>query len=147
MKFTILLSKKTFIYYSIIGLPIIIGSFYNLVDGLILQKNSGVHIGAFSLFGFILIPLGLFWLYFHNKCIITTDGMRIGKIFYEFSKHNFQIIEKELPFKDRPIFSTFKKKYYDLIIREINTNKVIFEKDLDVFQKDIEKIKNLIPYR
>jgi len=145
MKLKICLAKKLLIFYSVLAPFFIIGSVYNLIGGVILNKNPTVSIGAFSLFGFIIFPIVLVVTYLNNKCIIHSDKMSIGKVDYKFSDYNFSIREKELAFKHRPIISPFKKNYYDLVIEEMKTGRVVFETDLDVFQKDIEKIRYALP--
>lgn len=145
MKLKICIAKKTLISYSVIAPFIIYGSAYNLIWGVILHKTPTISLGAFSLLGFVVLPVLLIYTYINNKCVITTDSMRIGKVEYKFADYNFQIRSKELPLKDRPITSLFKKNYYDFLIKEMGTNKIVFEKDLDVFQKDIEKIKDAFP--
>ena len=74
------LAKKTFIFYLVLGGFISIYSIFNLIYGIILQKTTTVGIGAFSILGFILIPLGLYQLYTKNKAIITKDSLQIGKL-------------------------------------------------------------------
>ncbi|WP_316836598.1 hypothetical protein [Pedobacter nutrimenti] len=145
MKLKICIAKKTLIFYSIIAPFIIYGSAYNLIWGIILHKTPTIRLGAFSLLGFIIFPVLLIYTYINNKCIITADSMRIGKTEYKFADYDFQITSKELAFKDRPINSLFKKNYNYFLIQEMATDRIVFEKDLDVFEKDIEKIKNAFP--
>ncbi|SHL82842.1 hypothetical protein [Flavobacterium chilense] len=144
MKLTICLSKTIVIFYSILAIPITIGSFYNLVYGLVLNQNSIIYIGAFSLFGFILLPLLIISSYRNNKCVIETDKIIIGKSEYLSSAYNFVIQEKHLPFKERPIFFLLRKTYYDFVIKEKATGKVISITELNVFQRDVKKIKSAL---
>lgn len=141
MNLKISLAKKTLIFYSVIGLIISCASFYNLIWGVILHETPIYRIGVFSLFGFIIFPVLLISTYLKNKCLIDKDGVRIGKIKYSFSQYDFFITTRQLAFKDRPLFSIFKKDYFDFVIKETGTNNIVLEKDLDVFQNDIEKIK------
>ncbi|SFD39098.1 hypothetical protein [Flavobacterium phragmitis] len=141
MKLTICLSKTVIIFYTILAIPITIGSLHNLVYGVLFNENSTISLGAFSLFGFILLPLLIISSYRNNKCIIESDKISIGKTEYPLTIYSFSIQEKYLPLKDRPIFFLFKKTYHDLIIKEINTNRVILLKELNVFQNDIKKIR------
>lgn len=87
------------------------------------------------------MPLLLIVTYIKNKCIISREGVQIGKILYPFSDYRFSIRQKELPFKDRPLTSLWKKNYDELVITKINTGETVLEKDLDVFQKDVENIR------
>lgn len=145
MNFKISLAKKILIFYSIIGLIISCASIYNLIWGLILQETPTYRIGVFSLFGFIIFPVILIATYLKNKCVIDVDGVQIGKIKYRFSDYDFFITTHHLAFKDRPLFSIFRKDYFNFVIKETGTNNIVFEKDLDVFQKDIEKMKRAFP--
>lgn len=145
MNFKISLAKNTLIFYSIIGLVIGSASIYNLIWGVILQETPNYRIGVFSLFGFIIFPVLLISTYLKNKCVIDKEGVHIGKIKYRFSDYNFFITTHQLAFKDRPLFSIFRKDYFNFVIKETGTNNIVFEKDLDVFQKDIEKMKRAFP--
>lgn len=145
MNLQISLAKKTLIFYSAIGLVIGFASFYNLIWGVILHKTPTYRIGLFSLFGFIIFPVLIISTYLKNKCVIDRDSVQIGKIKYSFSEYDFLITAHQLAFKDRPLFSIFRKDYFDLVIKETGTNNIVLEKDLDVFQKDIEKIKRAFP--
>ncbi|WP_143754188.1 hypothetical protein [Chryseobacterium sp. 52] len=145
MNLKICLAKKVLIFYSVIAPFIIVGSLYNLIEGVILQTSPTYRIGLFSLLGFIIMPLLLLVTYIKNKCVITEDSLRINKTVYRFSDYDFSIRQKELPFKDRPLTSLLKKKYPELVIKNINTNEIVLEKDLDIFQKDIENIKKALP--
>jgi hypothetical protein len=141
----ICLAKKVLIFYAVIAPFIVFGSLYNLIQGIILQTTPTYRIGPFSILGFVIMPFLLIVTYVKNKCVITTDRMRIGKTEYKFSDYDFEIREKELPLKDRPLTSLLKKNYYDLVIRQANTNNIVYENPLDVFQKDLENIRRAIP--
>jgi hypothetical protein len=145
MNFKISLAKNTLIFYSIIGLVIGSASIYNLIWGVILRETPTYKIGVFSLFGFIIFPVLLISTYLKNKCVIDRDGVHIGKIKYRFSDYDFFITTHQLAFKDRPLFSIFRKDYFNFVIKETGTDNIVFEKDLDVFQKDIEKMKRAFP--
>lgn len=137
--------KKVLIFYAVLSPFIMIGSLYNLIEGIILQKTPTYRIGLFSVFGFVIMPLLLIITYLKNKCEISGNGIRIGKIDYPFSDYHFSIREKELAFKDRPLTSLLKKKYQVLVIQAKKTHEIVLEKDLDVFEKDIENIRNALP--
>jgi hypothetical protein len=145
MNLKISLAKKTLIFYSIIGLVISCASIYNLIWGVILHETPTYRIGVFSLFGFIIFPILIISTYLKNKCVINKDDVHIGKMKYRFSDYDFFITTRQLAFKDRPLFSIFKKDFFDFVIKETGTNNIVFEKDLDVFQKDIENIKRAFP--
>ncbi|PYF74074.1 hypothetical protein [Pedobacter nutrimenti] len=145
MHLKICLAKKVLLFYAVIAPFIMYGSLYNLIEGVILHNSPTYRVGVFSLFGFAIMPFLLIVTYIHNKCVITTDQIRVGKNEYKFSEYDVQVREKELPFKERPITSLFKKNYYDLVVKKVNTNHVVLEKSLDVFKKDIENIKKAIP--
>lgn len=145
MSLKICLAKKVLIFYAVLAPFIIIGSLYNLIDGVILHKTPTYRIGMFSLFGFVIMPFLLIVTYLKNKCEISGNGVKIGKIYYPFSDYYFSIREKELAFKDRPLTSLMKKDYQYLVIQKKGTQEIVLEKDLDVFQKDIENIRNALP--
>ncbi|MDQ0594550.1 hypothetical protein QFZ37_002919 [Chryseobacterium ginsenosidimutans] len=145
MNLKISLAKKTLIFYSIIGFVIGCASIYNLIWGVILHKTPTYRIGLFSLFGFIIFPVLIISTYLKNKCVIERDNIQIEKIKYSFSEYDFLITTHQLAFKDRSLFSIFRKDYFDFVIKETNTNNIVFETDLDVFQKDIEKMKRAFP--
>jgi len=145
MNFKISLAKNTLVFYSIIGLVISCASIYNLIWGVILQETPTYRIGVFSLFGFIIFPALLISTYLKNKCVIDRDAVHIGKIKYRFSDYDFFITTHQLAFKDRPLFSIFRKDYFNFVIKETGTNNIVFEKDLDVSQRDIEKMKRAFP--
>lgn len=137
------LSKTTIVFYLALAPLIAIGSLHNLIG--MLTGKSSLHIyGAFSMFGFILLPLGIMKAYRNNTCLIDNDQVSIGKNTYKFSEYNFYIAERELPLKERPIFFLFKKKYYDLIITQKGTEKTVLKKELEISQKNIEKMKGFI---
>ncbi len=145
MKFTICLAKTTVIFYSVLAPLIIVGSLYNVIEGVILHRAADVHIGAFSLFGFVLLPLLIAVTYIKNKCVIERDNVRIGKVDFKASAYSFAIKEFELPFKERPLFSLWKKTYSALVIQDRRTGEVALEKELAVFEKDIEKMRAALP--
>jgi len=134
------LSRSTLIFYGILAPFIIVGSFYNLM-GIINGTSTIISIGAFALFGFVLLPLLLFSTYKQNRCIIQSDRISIGKKDYAFSSYRVSIIDKQLPLSQRPIFSTFRKNYSDLIISEKSTGRVVFTQNLDRSTQVIEKMK------
>ncbi|MDQ0594831.1 hypothetical protein QFZ37_003200 [Chryseobacterium ginsenosidimutans] len=131
MKQTFNLSKSTLIFYSLIAPFIIGGSFYNLVYGLILGQSSNVRIGAWSLLGFVALPLMLIATYLRNKCVITEQYVRIYKKEFARSEYDFVITERFLAVKDRPLFSILRKIFHTLIITGKTTGEVVFEKDLE----------------
>ena len=147
MKIKICLAKKVLIFYAVIAPFIIFGSLYNLIQGVILQNTPSYRIGLFSLLGFIIMPFLLIVTYIKNKCEITNDRIRVGKNEYMFSEYDVEIRAKELAMKDRPLTSLFRKEYYDLVIKKADNNTVVLERSLDVFQKDIENIRNAIPVK
>jgi hypothetical protein len=142
MKTTLSLAKKTLIFYSILAVPIMIGSFHNLIYGVILRENNSVWLGAFSLFGFILFPILLLSTYRRNKCVIENDKIIIGKSEYAFTDYNFKISEYKLSIKDRPLFSLFKSKYHNLLVENKKTKEIELEQSLDVFKSDLELLKS-----
>lgn len=145
MNLKICLAKKVLIFYAVIAPFIMFGSLHNLIEGVILQTTPTYRIGFFSLFGFLIMPFLLIVTYIRNKSVITADSMRIGKVEYKFSDYDFEIREKELPLKDRPLTSLFKKNYQDLVIKKANTNEIVLEEPLNIFQKDLENIKRALP--
>lgn len=144
MDFKVCLAKKLIIFYSILGAVISYASAHNLIYGLILHQTSSVRIGAFSLFGFIIFPVLLIATYVRNKATFTSTGVRIFKTDYNFSEYNFKIIEREIPFKDRPIISLLKKNYHEIRINKKGSRNIVFEKDLDVFNSDLKKIREAL---
>ncbi|MCD9854904.1 hypothetical protein LUD75_09320 [Epilithonimonas sp. JDS] len=145
MKLKICLSKTALIFYSIISPFIMFGSLYNLINGIILNKNEINFYGALSMFGFILMPILLISTYRQNVCEIYPDKIKIGKEEYPASSYNFEIEQRHLALKDRPIFFLWRKTYSYFVVRYKSNNSVVLEKDLDVFQSDILKIKSALP--
>ncbi len=143
-KLKICLAKKMVIFYAVLALLIIPASIYNLI-GVINHTNSIYHLGAFSLFGFVILPMLIFSKYRNNLCIIKGNEIQIGKCIYGFSNHRFSIKAYELPLSDRPIISLLKKKYFRLVIYKIKTNVEVFVEDLDITKSDIKRIESLLP--
>jgi len=143
----ICLAKKVLIFYAVLAPFIIFGSLYNLIQGVILHATPTYRVGLFSLLGFVVMPFLLIVTYVKNKSVITSDRMVIGKTEYKFSDYDFQIREKELPLKDRPLTSLLKKNYHDLVIKQLNTNTIVLEQPLDIFQKDLEHMRSALPLR
>lgn len=139
------LSKKTLIFYAAITPFIAVASFYNLIN-IINGEGSLVTFGAFAIFGFVLMPLMIFSKYRSTKCTIMEDRVKIFKSEYPFSEYDFKIEVRELPFKDRPLYSSMKKEYARLVILEKDSKSLVFEEELDVFRNDIDKMRNLIPF-
>lgn len=144
MGFKICLSKKVLIFYAVITPLIMYGSLYNVINGIILQNTPSYRIGPFSIFGFLIMPFLLIVTYLKNICEIKSDQIVIHKNSYKFSEYDVYIGKKELPFKDRPLTSLFKKSYDEVVIKKIDTNEIVLVKDLDVFKKDIEHIRAAI---
>lgn len=144
MKQTFNLSKSTLIFYSVIAPFIIGGSFYNLVYGLILGTASHVKIGAWSLLGFIVLPVMLIATYLRNKCIITDHDVRIYKRKFSRSDYNFTVSDHFLPVKDRPLFSIFTKTFHTLIITGKTDGRVVFEQNLETSAVYAEKIRSAL---
>lgn len=145
MKLKICLSKTALIFYSIISPFIMFGSLYNLINGIILNKNEINFYGALSMFGFILMPILWISTYRQNVCKIYPDKVKIGKEEYSTSSYNFEVEERHLALKDRPIFFLWRKTYSYFVVKYKSNNSVVLEKDLDVFQSDILKIKSALP--
>lgn len=144
MKQTFNLSKSTLIFYSVIAPFIIAGSFYNLVYGLILGKTSIVRIGAWSLLGFIVLPLMLIATYLRNKCVVTDGYVRIHKKEFSRSEYDFTITDRFLSIKDRPLFSMFRKTFHILTITQKTDGSVVFEQDLETSSAYTEKIRSAL---
>ncbi|MFY1045775.1 hypothetical protein [Chryseobacterium sp. GP-SGM7] len=138
------LSKSTLIFYTILAPFIIFGSFYNLVDGLILGKASVVKIGAWSLLGFIIFPVMIVSTYFRNRCVITERSVRIYKEEFSRSEYDFTISDRFLAIKDRPLFSIFRKTFHTLRIIKKTDGSVIFERDLETSSGYAEKIRSAL---
>lgn len=145
MNKTIILSLKTLIFYAIIGLPISMASFYNLINGFLLDRSNIIGFGLFSMFGFLLFPLLLFTTYQQTKCKIEKNQLTIGKNSYPFSEHDFQILEKEKAFMERPLFSLWKKTYHYLLIKETSTGTLVDQYSLDIFKEDLDLLKTYLP--
>ena len=94
MKQTFNLSKSTLVFYSLLAPFIIGGSFYNLYFGLILGESSHVKLGAWSLLGFVVLPLILIATYFRNRCVITDQYVRIYKREFPRSEYDFNISDR-----------------------------------------------------
>lgn len=144
MDYKICLSKNVLIFYIILCPFIIFGSIANLLN-IINGTGSVVSLGAFSLGGFILLPLLIFASYRNNLCEVRFDGLTIKKTSYAFAKFHCSINEYDVPFKDRPIFMPFKKTNKQLVIRDKTTNSIVFSNDLDISKNDIEKLRNSLP--
>lgn len=138
------LARNTLIFYGLLSPFLIGGSLYNFY-GLISGKSSVVVFGAFALMGFILLPALLVATFLRNRCTISDDKITIGATAYPFTAFRFYIREQELPFKDRPLFSLFRSKYYDLIIRSNASGEVVYEKDLDITRSKIEVMRKALP--
>ncbi|RZL51258.1 MAG: hypothetical protein EOP00_00125 [Pedobacter sp.] len=144
IKLKICLAKTVLIFYAIITPFIVYGSLYNLIKGVIIQENPSVYVGAFSLFGFILLPLLLISTYRQNICVIAVDKVKVGKQEFTVNDYSFSIAEKHLAFKDRPIFMPFKKTYYMLVVKNTTTNQIVLENDLNIFNKDLLKLRQAL---
>lgn len=144
MKQTFNLSKSTLIFYSAIAPFIIGGSFYNLVYGLILGESSVVRIGAWSLLGFVILPVMLIATYLRNKYVITETYVRVYKKEFARSEYEFNITDRFLSIKDRPLFSIFRKTFHTLIITEKSHGDIVFQQDLETSSAYAEKIKSAL---
>ena len=143
MKYEICIAKTTLVFYLILTPFIMYGSIYNLI-GILTGTGSVMVFGAFSMFGFVLLPLAIFSTYKNKKCTVSSQGIHIGKTGYCFSDYIVAVKDYELPLKNRPVFSLFRKKYHKLIICGKQSNRVEREESLDVFKKDIKKLKQLL---
>lgn len=141
MKLTICFSKTVLIFYSLLAPIIIFASLYNLVKGVIMGQTTTIGIGPFSLFGFILLPTLIYITYRKNKCVFLPDKISIGNVEYLAADYTFYIQEKQLLLVDRPIVSLLRKTYYVFLIKENRTNNIVLEQDLNVFKRDLKKIK------
>ncbi|TDG36409.1 hypothetical protein EZJ43_07780 [Pedobacter changchengzhani] len=112
----------------------------NIING----TGSVISLGAFSMFGFILLPLLLFASYRNNLCTVSVNGVRIGKKMYPFKIFKFSIADYDLPIADRPIVSTFKKTYHKLVITRNSSKSNSVEQDLDIFSSDLKKLKQAL---
>jgi len=144
MRQTFNLSKSTLVFYSVIAPFIIGGSFYNLVYGLILHKASAVRIGAWSLVGFIVLPVMLIATFYRNRCIVTEEYIRIYKKEFVRSEHDFMITDRFLAIKDRPLFSIFRKTFHTLIITKKTNGEVVFQQDLETSSLYSDKIRKAL---
>ncbi len=144
MEQKICFTKTILIFYLLLTPFIMIASIQNLIN-VICGTGSVVGVGAFALFGFILLPVLIISSYRGNLCRIQTDRIIIGKKEYPFSEYYFDIQEYYLPAKDRPIFSPFKKKYKKIVITKKENQALIYESDLDVFKKDLETLERALP--
>lgn len=140
----ICLSKTIVLFYLILAPFIIYASIHNLIN-VINGTGSTITLGAFALFGFILLPIAIISSYTKNICHIQADKITIGKNEFRYADYQFYITEYELPLKDRPLVSLLKKKYKKLTIRDRKNQGVVFENNLDVFPKDIQRLENTIP--
>ena len=138
------LSRSTLIFYSCIAPFIIGGSIYNLVYGIILGETPTVRVGAFSLLGFVILPLLLISTYFKNKCTITEQSVLIHKTEFPRSEYDFAITERFLAMKDRPLFSIFRKTFHTLIITKKSNRSIAFEQDLETSQSYTEKFRSAL---
>jgi hypothetical protein len=143
VEFKICLTKKTLLFYLAIVPFIVIGSVYNLI-GIINQTGSVAVFSAFGLFGFVLLPIAMINTYRQGLCQIYSDRIKIGKITYRFSEYTVTIKEYQLPIKDRPLFSLFKRTYHNIVIKDNGTQKITADEELNIFQKDIEKIRSIL---
>lgn len=144
MKQTFNLSKSTLIFYSLLAPFVIGGSFYNLYYGLILGESSHVKIGAWSLLGFVVLPLMLVATYFRNKCVITDQYVRIYKREFSRSEYDFNISDRFLAIKDRPLFSIYRKIFPTLTISEKTTGEIVFHEDLETSASYTSKIRSAL---
>lgn len=138
------LAKSPLIFYSFLAPLIIVGSFYNLVYGLILGETPNVRIGPWSLLGFVVLPLMIIATYLRNKCVITDEYVRIYKREFLRSENDFSISERVLAVKDRPLFSIFRKTFHTLTITEKTTGDVVFNEDLETSSSYTEKIRSAL---
>jgi len=137
------LSHRTLVFYSILAPFIVFGSIYNLL-GIISGTSTVISFGAFSLFGFVLLPGLLVSTYRQNRCTLLGDRISIGKKDYVFNSYAVSIVQKYLPIKERPLFSLFRSQYSNLIIREKSSGQLVLEKDLDVSVQTVEKMKQFL---
>ncbi len=145
MKTKMCLSEKVVLFYTLLTPIIAFASIYNLVDGVILHHAATYRVGVFSLFGFVVMPLIVLITYFKNICTITTDAITINKVNYPFANFKFALTERERDLKDRPLTSLFKKNYPFLVITDLRTNTVVQDVELNVFNKSLKRMKELLP--
>ncbi|TDG36410.1 hypothetical protein EZJ43_07785 [Pedobacter changchengzhani] len=111
----------------------------------IINDTGGVvGYGAFALGGFILIPIGAFATYYHNLLTAKNDGIKVGKKFYPSANYQFAIVKYDVPFKDRPLFSSFKKTKETFEVRRKGDQRIVFQEDLAMFSKNIKNLKEVI---
>lgn len=140
MEYKVCLSKKTVIFLVLLCPIICYASFNNLMN--IINDTGGViGYGAFALGGFILIPLGAFFSYYHNRLTVRSDGIKVGKNFYPSANYQFSIAEFDIPFKDRPLFSPFKKTKETFVVKRKGEQQIYFKEDLAIFSKDVRNLK------
>lgn len=144
MQHQISLTKKLILFYIIIGIPISYASYDNLVNGIILHKNPTIGIGAFSILGFVILPIMIWASYKNNKCILSLYSIKIGKNDYPYSDYEAEIIYVEKKFAERPIVSLWKKKYPLLVITDKKTNEIHYEEVLSCSKKEIALITKSI---
>lgn len=143
MEYKVCLSKKMVIFYSLLSTILGYASFANLMN-IVNGTGSVISLGAFSMFGFILLPILIYASYRKNLCTVTVDGVLIGKKMYPFEAFNFKISEYEIPLVDRPIVSIFKKTYHKLVISKNTSKSNYVEQELDIFNRELKKLKQAI---
>ncbi|WP_157504877.1 hypothetical protein [Flavobacterium tegetincola] len=143
MEYKICLSKTTVIFYALLCLIIVYASIANLLS-IIDGTGNVIGLGAFSLGGFVLLPLMVFFTYRNNLCTVKADGVKIGKHFYPLASYQFSIVEYKVAFKDRPLFSLLKKTKETFIVKRKGEQQVYFQEDLAIFNRDIKKLKEAI---
>ena len=143
MEYKVCLSKKLVLFYSLLSTILICASFANLMN-IINGTGSVISLGAFSMFGFILLPILIFASYRKNLCTVTVDGVLIGKKMYPFEAFSFKISDYEIPFVDRPIVSIFKKTYHKLVISKNTSKSNCVEQELDIFNSELKKLQQAI---
>lgn len=143
MEYTVCIKKKLLIFYSLL-LPILAYTSFNNLMNIINGTGSVIGLGGFAMFGFILLPVLLFFTYKNNICKVNSESIAIGKNKYNFTDYKAYVSTYELPFKDRPLPSMFKKDYEKLKIQNRKNNQIIEEHELDIFSKEIEKLKRFL---
>lgn len=141
----IILAKNIIIFYILIGLPIMYISLDNVINGIILQKNSTVGLGVLSIGGFVLIPFIIYSTYRNSKCILSENSIKVGTNEYMFQYYDAKVISKEKKITERPLFSLFKKHYPHLIITKKDNNEVFLSQALNCFKNEIELLRNNLP--
>lgn len=145
MQHTIILTKKLIIFYTILGIPIAIASFDNLVYGIILRQNANVGLGAFSIGGFILLPILIWASYRNNKCTLTLNSIKIGKTEYPYSAYKISIHYVDKTFSERPFVSLWKKTYPELVITDLEEENIFYECELSISKKELALLEKSIP--